>query len=737
VRLGSNSLQSVIVALSLASLAFGFLVGLPSPAAAYTPHATIVILGDADFTAANGVTAGTGTWNDPYVIEGWEINASAAHGIEVRGTTASFVIRDVYVHSGRLAFNDGIRFGGGGVSNAQVYNVTLERNHNGFRSFGGDNVTLSAVTAVNNRDSGVDLGGTDNVTLLSSRLNANGNGLDAPFVTGFRIDATEFIGNEFWGAFFIGGGDATITAATFSNTTATGAVFYGVDNATITDATVSGNGGGMVFNASTNMTLTATRFLDGGLTIAGSSLAEFNTHTITPDNTVNGAPLRYVRDVSGVSLDGLPTGQLIVANATDVTVSNLTIGDGDGAITLAYVDNAEVRSSRLSGARAVALSCARVRGLRLSANTFERHQGGISLRNSENISLEGNGLLRSGALGGLQVLTSSNVSITANVFQETLGSALAVSGSSSVNIQGNSFLDSSGRLRVSDDGGTENTWDGGYPVGGNFWSSYSGPDRAGGPAQDQPGPDGLGDVPFVIDADSQDTYPLVATVPGDATPPSVAITAPPSWPPVQSTSMAVTGTASDNLGVSRVEVRVNGGPWSDASGTLDWSANAELVPGLNRIEARAWDLAGNPSPVALVELTQDSAPPALTLSGPQNNAVVSAPLVVVSGTADPGAVVAVNGLLAAVAQDGAFSVSIPLQEGPNLVAVTARDAAGNTASASLSVTYAPPAPSEFDWVMPAFLTAFFSALLALLAFAAFRPREPEETRSDSRPDQER
>ena len=82
----------------------GFTVGmslpLPRPAPAYTPHAEIFIDGNADFTAANGVTAGTGSPSDPFVLEGWDINVSGVIGIEIRNTDAYFSIRSAYLHGG-------------------------------------------------------------------------------------------------------------------------------------------------------------------------------------------------------------------------------------------------------------------------------------------------------------------------------------------------------------------------------------------------------------------------------------------------------------------------------------------------------------------------------------------------------------------------------------------------------------------------------------------------------------
>ncbi|MCK5290999.1 MAG: right-handed parallel beta-helix repeat-containing protein [Thermoplasmata archaeon] len=52
-------------------------------------------------------------------------------------------------------------------------------------------------------------------------------------------------------------------------------------------------------------------------------------------------------------------------------------------------------------------------------------------------------------------------------------------------------------------------WDNGYPSGGNYWSDYSGCDHFSGPSQDQPGSDGVGDTPYLINGGSVDRYPLI------------------------------------------------------------------------------------------------------------------------------------------------------------------------------------------------------------------------------------
>jgi len=65
------------------------------------------------------------------------------------------------------------------------------------------------------------------------------------------------------------------------------------------------------------------------------------------------------------------------------------------------------------------------------------------------------------------------------------------------------------------DFGSDNQWDNGYtngfqPDGGNYWSDYAGVDEFKGPGQDEPGPDGIGDTPYLISGgSSEDLYPLM------------------------------------------------------------------------------------------------------------------------------------------------------------------------------------------------------------------------------------
>jgi parallel beta-helix repeat protein len=87
-------------------------------------HPPIYIEGNDDLTPANGVASGSGTENDPYIIEGWDINAENAYGIWIKNTTAHFIIRNCYVHDG-ICFNYGILLESvtnGKIDNLKSYN---------------------------------------------------------------------------------------------------------------------------------------------------------------------------------------------------------------------------------------------------------------------------------------------------------------------------------------------------------------------------------------------------------------------------------------------------------------------------------------------------------------------------------------------------------------------------------------------------------------------------------------
>ena len=85
----------------------------------------------------------------------------------------------------------------------------------------------------------------------------------------------------------------------------------------------------------------------------------------------------------------------------------------------------------------------------------------------------------------------------------------------------------------------------------------------------------------------------------------------PSGGEIRESMIHADGNATDaDSGLQRVELRLNGGAWLEAFGVtpgsqhVEWYRGAlDTVVGLNRLEARAWDVAGNPSATAHIDFT--------------------------------------------------------------------------------------------------------------------------------------
>jgi hypothetical protein len=119
--------------------------------------------------------------------------------------------------------------------------------------------------------------------------------------------------------------------------------------------------------------------------------------------------------------------------------------------------------------------------------------------------------------------------------------------------------------------------------------------------------------------------------------------------------------------------------------------------GTSQVNGTAYDNAGNSSQTSIF-VSLDSVPPVLSISSPNNGSTVSSSSLTVSGSvsdASSGVASVLCNNAAATFGGGSFSCSLNLNSGSNTVQVVATDAAGNSTSVNLSVTYnqaSPPPP---------------------------------------------
>jgi parallel beta-helix repeat protein len=231
-------------------------------------------------------------------------------------------------------------------------------------------------------------------------------------------------------------------------------------------------GYGIGLSSSSNNVLKNNRMDDsmfGGFRVDGLTLSEY-VNDVDASNSINGKPICYWVSKEDQTVPS-NVGCVAIVNSTNITVQNLVIERNYQGIIFAYTNNSLMQN------------------LTVTNNVY-----GIYLYSSSNNSVCRNEIANNSVLDGAGIFLreSSNNTIFHNNFVENPQNALALES-------------------------YDNLWDGGYPVGGNLWSDYTGVDFHSGPYQNETGSDGIGDITYTIDASNTDHYPLMGawTVQGE------------------------------------------------------------------------------------------------------------------------------------------------------------------------------------------------------------------------------
>ena len=451
------------------------------------PHGPIHIVGNAGFTPENGVNGGgSGTENDPYIIENWAISAETNHGIWIEDTTAYFVVRNCVVENGDIGWPTpsyyGIRLEN--VANGRIENNISENNNYGIVLF------------ANSRNNVVTNNDFENYAWYGVRLEWSHNNL---------------ISNNFF--------NCTQTPTT-SATWAIG--LHEADSNDLENNTVENRGGIYLYNAENIKMRNNTHLsLSSGFGVEDDSgnLSHF-IHDIDNSNLVNGKPILYLighsNEVIGPSQE---IGYLGLVNCDNIRVENLVFARRAATKNLTGILMANTQNSRVN-------NCA-----------FENNTCGIYLWGSNNNILTNNSVDNN--LYGIFILyySDNNIveynSITKNRDPQGYAIHFYKTGAGSNNIIRNNDITSNYRgiyfnksdnnriyhnniinntLYQAYDNGS-NYWDDGYPSGGNYWSDYTGEDNYSGENQNVSGSDGIGDTPYYITGDNnQDRYPLMSPI---------------------------------------------------------------------------------------------------------------------------------------------------------------------------------------------------------------------------------
>jgi len=314
---------------------------------------------------------------------------------------------------------------------------------------------------------GITVTGRSNVTVRNMTTKNFDYGIQLYYSSNDIVSGNNVTANS-WAGIFLDHSSNNIVSG--NNATANNG--YGIWLASSSNDIVSGNNvtanswAGILLGSSSNNTLSGN--VMGGnrynFGVVGSALSDY-LQSVDTSNLVDGKPVYYFMNQSDivVNADAYPqVGYLGFVNCANVTVQGLNLTSNRQGLLLVSTNNSKITS-----------------------NNIANNDYGVELEFSSNNTLSGNNVANSYC--GILLYSSGN-----NVFYH------------------NNFINNTHHVYISPS--YANSWDDGYPSGGNYWSDYTGVDEKSGPNQDQPGSDGIGDTPYVIfglNPPNSDRYPLM------------------------------------------------------------------------------------------------------------------------------------------------------------------------------------------------------------------------------------
>lgn len=211
------------------------------------------------------------------------------------------------------------------------------------------------------------------------------------------------------------------------------------------------------------------------------------------------------------------------------TVRSNTIASNDDGLVLSSPNNVISSNTITKNANGIWVQSGSVNNS-INGNVFTDNDYGVWLFASSNNSICKNNIANSKACGVLLVSSSRNT-FSRNSIKMNALSGIFLSDSSNYNtlfenniisnnyavqilsssynlFYHNDFLNNTSQVLISPSN-SANSWDNGYPSGGNYWSDYVGTDLFKGVYQNETGSDGITDAPYVINTKNTDRYPLV------------------------------------------------------------------------------------------------------------------------------------------------------------------------------------------------------------------------------------
>jgi len=264
--------------------------------------------------------------------------------------------------------------------------------------------------------------------------------------------------------------------------------------ANISDNNVVNSNLGIYLYASSNLVLRNNNMTTNSYNfgVYGDNLPGY-IQDIDDSNLVDGKPLIYWVNQTDKQ-PPVDAGYVAVVNSTGITLRDLELSRNWQAVLFAYSTNSSIKNV-----------------------TGTRNMDCIWLLNCTGCSVI-DSAISDNSWGGVALVDSSACSVYANNLTNNFGYGIFLSNASDNLFYHNNFINNTRQVWLF--GFNSNSWDCGYPSGGNFWSNHTGTDEKSGDSQNQTGSDGICDTPFIIDSNNTDYYPLMTPWSGQSKPAS-------------------------------------------------------------------------------------------------------------------------------------------------------------------------------------------------------------------------
>jgi parallel beta-helix repeat protein len=198
----------------------------------------------------------------------------------------------------------------------------------------------------------------------------------------------------------------------------------------------------------------------------------------------------------------------ISVGGPNVTVfGNNVVNNNQSGIMVRYSLQNEVFGNNVSSSDfgIFLVSCS---GGNISGNDLTGNVDALGVDQSSNNIISGNNVTANSD-GIVLGYSTNNIIFGNNVSWNSVDGVNIEYSSNGNRFYHNNFIGNHLQAEFIQVGNTTNSWDDGYPSGGNYWSNYTGADSHSGSHQNETGSDGIGDVPYEVGVNNMDRYPLM------------------------------------------------------------------------------------------------------------------------------------------------------------------------------------------------------------------------------------